>query len=703
MFLNKRILCVIAVYFAAFTIAISFTGSDAYANTRSPASVVSGSCKDAISFFIVRRPWKTMLAKAQYKFWTKHKRESRLPFSGLWRKFRNWRTRLYIRWNDDNMRPIFYTLQDDQSFPVTMKYLRSHTRMQELQDLSKGDVKRISKELLDDLAGRLEADQLAKLQKLLKQNAEKDANLRKLSGEFAEFIGGLSKNKQGQLKRVGIEEVTDLSEFTLEEASTLLNTRELKTLRRLTTAKEQIDDVTMDLMDLDTMIKELVESEKEILVESKRAVQAWMEQYAGYKKKLGDLVEEYTVNKYQIGVLKGYKKHKGRYPYTVTIELKQNGQTRLITKEIEDELAILREIDILQDRNLEIMGSWSKGIGEIDKLQHEQALLNKRLQHLKDEMTDIVVTVEGRGEEVLPALRREHDKIKKLLKKRDLEPSVASSIKVEKQELGAEYDQLFSNWTDFKKKMSEQIKTTSKKVLDSLSPREKEKLGINKVGRWASVFKYGRFALLGTSLGGGGIAGVGMMLWRVYWLGEDDRYKCAHQESREEFRQCLKKYIMDHYPIMYRRSMEDPSYRPFNISKLTDAEIEKIEDEEKKKYIKDIKGIIWAHFEYIAEIEGRSITEKDIFEGIDKLIKAEEKRRNRDENEIIPEDPDPERPGGVFNPPPEEEEEDDDDSDDDDNEIDDETLDDIFGENDDDDNNNEEDDDDDEDFYDFGD
>ncbi len=252
------------------------------------------------------------------------------------------------------------------------------------------------------------------------------------------------------------------------------------------------------------------------------SVEEWISKYKNYNKNMDDLYEEAAYRQHAIQKLSELRKRvtKDGDPFEVHYIVKDNvsgiiEKTKMISDVDQIDQIIKEQLTSLR----EIKGTWGYR-GSLLKIRDDQAVLNVRLNYLKDELVHLEQSIDDK---LMPKeLLEKIEEIRLLLKDPNLKPDEIATFKLSKQEYKAE-------WQDFKSKKEEieaRINQRTNDIINKLSPEEKKMLGIDKARRWVRVKKVSEvFLSRPMTLLGSGSIGL-LMLWRYLNYDKDLRYEC---------------------------------------------------------------------------------------------------------------------------------------------------------------------------------
>lgn len=367
----------------------------------------------------------------------------------------------------------------------------------------------------------------------------------------------------------------------------------------------------------------------------KKEIDEWISKYKSYDIEMENLILEYSTLAAYIARLRELKRSTSSiYPFEIHITLYKNGKGQLYKDYMGSEEDIENLILKLSGKLKNLKGTSFFRFGSIDDREFAQALLRERLHSLESEIRNNIANNPASEDDFKVFLEQ------LIIVNRDprYAPTLKFATKLELKEMNSEYKDLFKTAELDYSKLDE----FSKKVIENLSPRYQEKLGLKAAKNWVATMKAGRMGVVVAGVGslGTGAGALALRFWN--WLNYDDDsiYNIINAKDETEFETNLKAYLKGKYPIelltrLERKNENEMTLKNFNPKHKEDVEI-----------LKFINGVVVERKKYIHEEKLLS----DLEDNLGKII--EDIRTNSDQEKPtgISPDPTPKIPSSTDNP-----------------------------------------------------
>ncbi|MGZ3790032.1 MAG: hypothetical protein ACXVLQ_15960 [Bacteriovorax sp.] len=323
-----------------------------------------------------------------------------------------------------------------------------------------------------------------------------------------------------------------------------------------------------------------------------KEVTDWLTNYKAYNQDMENLISEYATLSSYVGKIRDLKNDKSvQFPFEIQIKLLKEGKEQLYKDYMGSSEDLENLVFKLKGKMKNLKGTSYFRFGAIDDREFKQALLAERLKFLESEIRNHLASFPEHEDSFKPLLQE----LVVINRDPKYSPTLKFMTKLEFKEMDAEYRDLFkSAEPDY-----QQINDFSKKVIENLSPRYQEKLGLNAVKNWVAAMKAGRMGVLIGGIGtvGTGTGAIALRFWNWYNYDKDSEYNIIHAKDESEFADNLKKYLKGKYPIelitrIEKKNDQEMTLKNYNQKNKDDAEIVKFVNGivvERRKYVHEEK------------------------------------------------------------------------------------------------------------------
>lgn len=323
-----------------------------------------------------------------------------------------------------------------------------------------------------------------------------------------------------------------------------------------------------------------------------KEITGWVTKYKSYTQDMENLITEYATLSSYVSKLRELKKDKSAvFPYEIQINLISEGKNQTYKDYIGSNEDLENLILKFKGKMKKLKGTSYFRLGVVDQREFEQALLTERLKALESEIRTHLAS-HPEQEDLFKELLTDLIKINR-------DPAFAPTLKyltkLEFTEMNAEYNDLFKTGSVDLKKVDE----FSKKVIENLSPRYQQKLGINAVKNWVTQMKASRMGIIVGGVGalGTGTGAIALRFWNYLNYDKDSQYNIINAKDEDTFNENLKKYLksefsMDEIIRLEKKNDNEMTLKNYNPKKKKDVELVELVNgiiAERRKFVHEEK------------------------------------------------------------------------------------------------------------------
>lgn len=306
-----------------------------------------------------------------------------------------------------------------------------------------------------------------------------------------------------------------------------------------------------------------------------KEIGGWVTKFQAYTSDMENLVAEYASLLAYVKKLEDLKSSKDTtYPFEIELKLLKDGKEVVLKDYAGGPEDLDNLIFKLSGKAKKLKGTSYFRFGAIDTRDFDQALLSTRLKSLESEIRDHLASNPADEPIFTPMLKQ------LLAINRDPQylPTLKLMAKLEYKEMNAEYKDLFkTTQLEFKK-----LDEFSKKIIEDLSPRYQDKLGLKAVKNWVTIMKASRAGIVVGGVGtlGTGIGAIAIRGWNWLNYDEDSAYNIINSKDEAEFNKNLRTYLKSKYPAELIRRIERKNENELtlkNFNPKDDKEVELVE------------------------------------------------------------------------------------------------------------------------------